>query len=41
VSGRIGADLEDDLRMPVLVIDGREFRGEGVGRMLMSYEVTT
>jgi hypothetical protein len=38
VSGRIEADLEDDLRMPILVIDGKELRWEEVGRMLMSYE---
>jgi hypothetical protein len=38
LSGRIEADLEDDLRMPILVIDGKEFRWEEVGRMLMSFE---
>ncbi len=38
VSGRIEADLEDDLRMPILVIDGKEFRWEEVGQMLRSYE---
>jgi hypothetical protein len=38
LTGRIEADLEDDLRMPILVIDGREFRWEEVGRMLMSFE---
>jgi hypothetical protein len=38
LSGRIEADLEDDLRMPILVIDGKEFRWDEVGRMLMSFE---
>jgi hypothetical protein len=37
-SGRIEANLEDDLRMPILVIDGKEFCWEEVGRMLMSFE---
>ena len=35
---RIEADVEDDLHMPILVIDGKEFRWEEVGRMLMSFE---
>jgi hypothetical protein len=38
LSGRIEADLEDDLGMPILVIDGKEFRWDEVGRMLMTFE---
>jgi hypothetical protein len=38
VTGRITADLENDSRLPVVVIDGREFTWEHVGHLLMTYE---
>lgn len=38
VTGRIEADLESDPRLPIVVIDGREFGWEQLGHMLMTYE---
>ena len=36
--GRIDCDLEQPLRMPLVVIDGREISWEQFGRMLMTFE---
>jgi hypothetical protein len=36
--GRIGWDSETNGRVPLLVIDGRPFTWEEVGRMLMTFE---
>ncbi|MGH7107260.1 MAG: DUF7713 domain-containing protein [Acetobacteraceae bacterium] len=36
--GRITCDLEQDGRVPVMVIDGREITWEEFGRMLMTFE---
>lgn len=38
VRGRITCDSEEDGRVPLLVIDGREVTWEQFGRMLMSFE---
>ena len=38
VSGRITSDLDGGERLPVVVIDGREFSWEELGQILMSYE---
>ena len=38
VSGRITSDLDGGDRLPVVVIDGREFSWEELGQILMSYE---
>lgn len=38
VTGRIEADLESDLRLPIVTIDGREFGWEQLGHMLMTFE---
>jgi len=36
--GRIEADVESDMRLPVVAIDRREFSWDQLGRMLMSFE---
>jgi hypothetical protein len=38
VSGRIEHDPESDLGLPIVTIDGREFRWEQLGHMLMTFE---
>lgn len=38
VRGRIECDLDDDDRMPLLVIDGKEITWQEMGRMLMTFE---
>ena len=38
VTGRIEHDPESDLRLPIVTIDGREFRWEQLGHMLMTFE---
>lgn len=38
VTGRIDHDPESDLRLPIVTIDGREFRWEQLGHMLMTFE---
>lgn len=38
VRGRIGWDESEDGHVPLLVIDGREFTWDELGRMLMSFE---
>jgi hypothetical protein len=38
LTARIEANLEDDERLPLLVIDGTEFTWSQVGRMLKSFE---
>ena len=38
VRGRIEWDDAQDVRLPLLVIDGREIDWDQFGRMLMSYE---
>ena len=38
VRGRIESDLDADVRMPLVVVDGREISGEGFGEMLMAFE---
>jgi hypothetical protein len=38
VSGRITWDKESDGRVPLVVIDGREFSWDELGRMLMTFE---
>jgi hypothetical protein len=38
VRGRITSDLDEDVRMPKLVIDGREISWEEFGRMVMTFE---
>ncbi len=38
IRGRIDWDPESDDRVPIVVIDGREFSWREVGRMLMSFE---
>ena len=38
VTGRIEADLESDLRLPIVTIDGREFGWEQLGHILMTFE---
>ena len=38
VTGRIEADLESDLRLPIATVDGRAFGWEQLGHMLMTFE---
>ena len=38
VVGRIEYDPESDQRLPIVTIDGREFRWEHLGHMLMTFE---
>jgi hypothetical protein len=38
VRGKIGADIDQDDRVPLLIIDGKEITWNEFGRMLMSFE---
>ena len=38
VRGQIGCDLDEDDRVPLVVIDGREISWADFGRMLMTFE---
>lgn len=38
VTGRIEHDPESDLRLPMVTIDGREFRWDQLGHMVMTFE---
>ena len=38
VRGRIAWDSEEDGRVPIVVVDGREISWEQFGRMLMTFE---
>jgi hypothetical protein len=38
VRGRISSDLDEDVRMPLLVIDGKEISWEAFGRMMAGFE---
>ena len=38
VRGRIESDVDNDDRMPLLVIDGKEIIWQEMGRMLMTFE---
>jgi hypothetical protein len=38
VRGKIDADIDQDGRVPLLIIDGKEITWDEFGRMLMSFE---